>query len=171
MKKGLVAALLVLSLVGGYQVANAGQDADNTEVYINLDEVWRQSNQGKQDLQKIETSINTSKEELNKIKDNMKQLKTDFDNASTEDAKKSIAQQMELKRRELIELTAQKNREIEGLKAKAQQEFIQTILPLVNTYRKENNIMVIHRYTPNNIISIDPEVDITEEIVEIYNNK
>ncbi|MEW5822580.1 MAG: OmpH family outer membrane protein [Cyanobacteriota bacterium] len=175
MKKNILTALLILGLCFSVNLAANAEQSSNDgkikEVYVNLDTVWRNSPQGKQDLSEIEQLVNATKEEVQKLRDDLQKMGEEFKAAVSQPEKEEKAKQIEQKRRELIEITTLKNREIEMKRNQAQQEFVETIIPMINDYRSTNGYMVIHRYTANDIVSIDPKVDITEEILEMYSKK
>jgi len=101
----------------------------------------------------------------------LRSIKEKFDNATTDDQKRELAQQLELKRREFIEKSTIKKQEIDMMRNEAQQAFVEEIIPIINKYRSDQGIMVIHRFSPNNVISVDPQLDITDEVLEIYNKQ
>ena len=172
MKKTLLLALVIAACCAVSPVVKAENAADGPkykEVYVNLDTVWRSSAQGKEDLQKINELVETSKAQVDKLKEEMKAFDDEFKAATTDDQKKEIIQKAEKKRRELVEVTTISNRQIEQERAKAQQAFVETIIPIINQYRNDKGYLVIHRFTPNEVISVHPDVDITEEILTIYN--
>jgi Skp family chaperone for outer membrane proteins len=172
MNKKILSALLVLAFCCTTTVACAQQKGDDMmykEAYINIDSVWRASDKGKEQLAKIEEQVKASKEELQNLNEELKALREQFDKASEQTQKQEIAKQMELKRREVIELSGIKRQEIEMMRNEAQQNFVEEVLPLINKYREEQGYVVVHRYSPNNIVSVDPKVDITEEVLEMYN--
>lgn len=172
MKKRLLVGLLFVCLCFSANAVNAqssNQTPEVKEVYVNLDTVWRASDQGKKDLTEIDTLVQQSKDEVMKLREELKAMGDEFGAAKSDAEKQEKAKQIEQKRRELIEITTIKNKEIEAKRNEAQQKFVETIIPLVNKYRQENGYLVIHRYTANDIVSIDPKVDITEEILQIYN--
>lgn len=170
MKKKLVVALVLVACCLPTTGLFAADNTTPKEVYVNLDTVWRSSPQGKTDLTKIDATVKESQANVEEQKKELQKLSEEFKAATTEEKKKEIAIQMEQKRRKLIETTTLKNREIEQMKNEAQQKFVESIIPIINKYRADNEIMVIHRFTANDIVSLDPKVDITEEILTIYGN-
>ena len=169
MKKKLVISLLLVACCFGSAGLFAAENTMPKEVYVNLDSVWRSSAQGKEDLTKIDATVKESQEKVNLLKSELEKQAEEFKAAKTEEEKKELAVKIEQKRRELIETTTLKNRAIEQMKNEAQQTFVETIIPIINKYRTDNDIMIIRRYTANDVVSLDPKIDITEEILTIYN--
>lgn len=175
MKKKLFVAVFLVVLFFSANVAIAQKTdiggPEYKEVYINLDAVWRASDKGKEDITKIDQLVKESRDSLDKLRNEMVALKNEFDKATTDKDKETKANLLEQKRRELIELTATKNKEIDQLKGEAQQKFVDGIVPIINNYRSEKGYLVIHRFSPNDVISVDPKLDITGAILELYNKK
>lgn len=173
MNKKLMAAIFIMVFCFTSTTACAKQASDDNlkEAYINIDVVWRSSTKGKEDLKKIDAIIQNTKGEIDKLNNEMKTLKEEFDKATEKTKKEEVARNMEMKRRQIIELSTIKNQEIEMMKNEAQQKFIQEVVPIINKYRDEQGIMVVNRYSPNLVISVDPSIDITDEILELYNQQ
>lgn len=136
------------------------------EVYVNLDAVLTSSDKIKQTLEKL--TRETGKQ-IAILKKDLDYLEYQYSVETDEEIKAKRKEEMESKKAELERLAEEQALKIEESKKVAQAEFIGEIRPIINDVRQDNGYLIIHRLLPNQILSIDPTLDKTPQVIEAYN--
>ena len=165
LKKFFIISILFLIFTFSYA-------EDQKIVYLNIDKIMKQSIAGKSIKKQLENVYN---KDLNKFKKNDEILKNKEKKII---AQKNILSQEDFQneisslRLEIIKFQkeqAKAREDINKLRIEATNKLILKLSPLLEDYAKKNSISLILQ--KKNIVMGKKEIEITDEILEIANNK
>ncbi|HPG12297.1 MAG TPA: OmpH family outer membrane protein [Chitinophagaceae bacterium] len=139
---------------------------------IDAQKVFEKSNQGKQIQTELENKQTQKQKEFEVLENNIKQLERDVMSPALNEAtreKKSL--ELQNKRIELKRKVEDAQSEIQKESLKQLTELEKSIMPIINNYGKANGFTVIYDISRSSIIYFDNTIDITDEIVRIFNSQ
>jgi outer membrane protein len=150
----------------------AAQQAELKIGFVDLQKIIDNSEKGKQIRNEIQKKADELTRQVKALEEEMKAMKADYDkqaNVLTSEAKQE--KRDELARKELDYQRFIKDSEAELRKAekRALQELYQDIGKLISEYGKERNYTAI--FERQTIVYVSESIDLTNDIIELYNSQ
>ena len=159
-------------LITFYIFLNSIAYSENNIVYIDIDRIFNNSLVGKSLSKQINTlrvenqNLIKSKEDEIKVED--KRISDQKNILSEEEINKKISNLRDKIKRDQEEIK-QSNNNIKNKRNLAMEKILKELKPILADYSKENSISLVLR--KKNIIIGKNELDITDDIIQLLNNK
>jgi len=139
--------------------------------FIDLEYIYVSSNAGKKIIDKINLEIEKNNKNFTTKKKNFEKMKEDLFNKKNVISEKDFENQFNVLDDQIKDFNNEvilANNETQKLRAKAKSVFSKNLTEVLSKYAKENSIQII--INKNNILLGMTELDITNDILQLFNN-
>ncbi len=140
--------------------------------FIDVNYILNNSNAGKDANKQIDIKQKKLTSEFEKFKKKIESEKQTLLNQKNVISKEEYSKKLMDLEKEIQEYNlkiSKKNNELQSFKAKSKAQFTKNLKPILAEYSKENSISMILR--KENLLIGKTELDVTEGILELFNNK
>ncbi len=170
MKKFLAVALSVVFVFSFVSIAEAELKVGVVDLYRVLNE----SEEGKKAVNELQSMLDSRQKTLEEKQKKIQTLKEEYEKKKavlSEDARKSKEDEIDRLARELQRTAADYQVELQKKQNEITQSLLKEIRQVINEFaQKEGYNLIIEKAEPL-IIYVTPEVEITDKIINIFNQK
>jgi Skp family chaperone for outer membrane proteins len=144
--------------------------ADEKIAVLDLSYVLNESKAGKNAQEFLQKTFNENQKKFLEVSESLKKEETDLLAKKNILSKEEYGKKMNTLRKRNIDYQTQRRTSIDKLttsRAKARETLLNKIIPIVEAYTKENDILVV--LDKKSILGGNPKIDITKIIVEKLN--
>lgn len=169
--KKLVIFLLSFSFL---LVFAAGVNAEIKLGIVDLYRILNESEEGKKAVNELQSMVDSRQKTLEEKQKKIQTLKEEYDKKKavlSEDARKAKEEEIERLGRDLQRTAADYQVELQKKQNEITQSMLKEIRQIINEYAKKEGYNLILEKAEQIILYSTPEVDITDKIIALFNQK
>jgi len=168
-------SLIMAALVSGTMVLSEAKAASLPQLAtVDVQQLLLESKAGKQAKEKVEAERNLKQKEITAREEEISRLQREFEKQASilsESARKEKQEAIDRKMRDLRRLYDDFTRDLQKKEADLVRDLLKDITVLIRDYGKEKGYTLILERAQAGIIYSADEIDLTREIIAIYNAK
>ena len=164
--------MIVAGMVFGLSTNAAAQSSELKIGFVDLQRVIDASKEGTRAQEDIKNKAGELEEQARKMQDEMTAMKTELDqqyDMLTPEARNQKRDEMSKLQRDYERFVRDSQSELRVIEQRALKQLLEELGKLVVEYGQANNFTVI--LEAGNILYGAPQIELTEQIIELYNSK
>lgn len=148
--------------------------AEQKIAVVDLYRVLNESEEGKKAVSELQSMLDKRQKELEEKQKKIQSLKEEYDKKKavlSEEARKSKEDEIERLSRELQRTAADYQVELQKKQNEITQSMLKEIRQIINEYAQKEGYSLVVEKAEQLILYTTPEVDITDKIISIFNQK
>jgi len=168
MRKALLSAVLVVSV---FLFCSAGIAAELKFGYVEIQRAVSESAAGKQAMERFAASVNETQQDLLKEKEEVEKLGEIIQKQSmmlTDAVRREKEKEFLRRQRDYERRVKDSKTELQIKEAELTNEILEDLLPIINTFGKENGFTIIFEKSQQILLYADGSLDLTDKIVALF---
>ncbi len=160
--------------IGLLFVASSPALAEMKVGYVNMQTAITKSEKGKAARGKLNELVEEKRAHINRLGEEIETLQEAVEKQGhlyTEEARRQKLAEIEVKQREYSRLVSRFEEDLKWAEQDLVEQLTRELRPLVEEVGKKNNFSLIFEYSPNRWLYVDSALDITDKVIEAFNNK